>query len=106
VAHLTELARQIAEHVHRYEIREEQAGWALALVKPGGFTRVAEPDGTEVFVAEITYPKDKEDLLLSASRVMENPAGFGFHYDPYNFDSGPELEFWLFSEICGSESHL
>jgi type III restriction enzyme len=93
-AHLTDLARQIAEHVQRYEVREEQVEWALALVKPAGFTKIAEPDGAEVYVAEITYPKDKEDLLLSASRVKQNPAGFGFHYDPYNFDSMPELDFY------------
>jgi len=92
--HLGDLARQIAEHVNRYEVHEEQAEWALALVKPSGFTRTSEPDGTEIYVAEITYPKDKEDLLLSASRVKDNPAGFGFHYDPYNFDSRPELEFY------------
>lgn len=92
--HLGDLARQISEHVHRYEVREEQAEWALALVKPGGFTKITEPDGAEVHVAEITYPKDKEDLLLSASGVRDNPAGFGFHYDPYNFDSKPELEFY------------
>lgn len=93
-AHLGDMARQIAEHVNRYEIREEQAEWALALVKPGGFSRITEPDGNEVYVTEITYPKDKEDLLLAASRVKENPAGFGFHYDPYNFDSRPELDFY------------
>lgn len=73
-AHLGDLARQVAEHVHRYEVREEQAEWALALVKPGGFAKATEPDGSEVYVAEITYPKDKEELLLSASRVKENPA--------------------------------
>ncbi len=93
-AHLGDLARQIAEHVRRYEVREEQAEWALALVKPAGFAKTTEPDGSEVYVAEITYPKDKEDLLLSASRVTNNPAGFGFHYDPYNFDSRPELDFY------------
>ncbi len=93
-AHLGDLARQIAEHVHRYEVREDQAEWTLALVRPGGFAKTTEPDGTEVYLAEITYPKDKEDLLLSASRVKDNPAGFGFHYDPYNFDSRPELDFY------------
>jgi hypothetical protein len=93
--HVVDLARQISEHVQRYEVREERVEWAIALVKPGGFSKTTEPDGTEAYVAEITYPKDKEDLLLSAHRVVkENPAGFGFHYDPYNFDSRPELDFY------------
>jgi type III restriction enzyme len=93
--HVADLARQISEHAQRYEVREERVEWAIALVKPGGFSKTTEPDGTEAYVAEITYPKDKEDLLLSAHRVVrENPAGFGFHYDPYNFDSRPELDFY------------
>jgi hypothetical protein len=93
--HVADLARQIGEHAQRYEVREERVEWAIALVKPGGFSKTTEPDGTEAYVAEITYPKDKEDLLLSAHRVVkENPAGFGFHYDPYNFDSRPELDFY------------
>ncbi len=92
-AHLGDLARQIAERVHRYEVHEEQVEWTLALVKCGGFTKATGSDGREMYVTEITYPKDKEVLLLSANRV-DNPAGFGFHYDPYNFDSVPELDFY------------
>lgn len=93
-AHLDVLAAQIAEQAQRYEIREEKVEWALALVKPSGFTK-ADIDGAEAYTAEITYPKDKEHLLLHAGRVLrENRASFGFHYDPYNFDSTPELEFF------------
>jgi hypothetical protein len=92
--HLSDLARQIAERGHRYEVREEQAEWSVAIVKPAGFTKSTDANGADVYVTEITYPKDKEDLLLSVSRVRENPAGFGFHYDPYNFDSRPELDFY------------
>ena len=94
-AHLQDLAKQIAEQTRNYEVREEKVEWALALVKPGGFSRGTETEGVEAYTAEITYPKDRERLLLHAGMVLgENPASFGFHYDPYNFDSTPEMDFF------------
>ncbi len=94
-ADLQDLARQIAEQTRNYEVREEKVEWALALVKPGGFSRGTEAEGVEAYTAEITYPKDRERLLLHAGTMLrENPAGFGFHYDPYNFDSTPEMDFF------------
>lgn len=92
---LDDLARQIAQRIRNYEVREETAEWALALVKPEGFSKSTEVGGAAVYTAEITYPKERERLLLHARDVLrENPAGFGFHYDPYNFDSTPEMEFF------------
>ena len=94
MAHLDDLMRQIAEQRQGYEVLEEKVEWPLALVKPEGFNKTSGPEGVEVYDAEITYPKEKERLLLHADRMFqENPAGFGFHYDPYNFDSTPEMEF-------------
>ncbi len=93
-AHLPELARQIAEQSRRYTVREERVEWALALVRPEGFSKDKDEAGGEVYTAEITYPKDREHLLLRAREVRENQAGFGFHYDPYNFDSNPERDFF------------
>jgi len=94
-AHLQDLAQQIAEQTRNYEVREEKIEWALALVRPPGFSRVTEAEGAEAYTAEITYPKDRERLLLHADTMLrENPAGFGFHYDPYNFDSTPEMDFF------------
>lgn len=95
VTHLDDLARQVADQTRAYEVREEKVEWSLALVKPSGFTKTSREDGAEIYAAEITYPKQNEHLLLRADRVFrENPAGFGFHYDPYNFDSMPEMEFF------------
>jgi predicted nucleotidyltransferase len=92
---LPTLARQIGEQRGHYEVREEKLEWAVALVKPQGFTPEEGVDGQPLYVAEISYPKDRESLLLSATRLAkENPADFGFHYDPYNFDSRPELDFF------------
>lgn len=95
LTHIDDLARQIAEQTRNYEVREEKAEWTLALVKPAGFSRRTEAEDAEAYTAEITYPKDREHLVLHAGKVLrENHAGFGFHYDPYNFDSTPEMDFF------------
>jgi hypothetical protein len=86
------LAGQIADQVRRYEIREERVEWALALVRTEGFARETDGTGAEVYTAEITYPKDREHLILLREAAGENPRDLGFHYAPYNFDSVPERE--------------
>jgi type III restriction enzyme len=93
-SHMVALGEQLAEQNRRYEIHEEEVEWALALVKPAGFTKSFDASGADVYVAEIGYPKDRERLLHAAQVASVNPGGFGFHYDPYNFDSGPEMEFF------------
>ncbi len=94
-AHLPELAAQVERHVSRYTIVEEEIEVALALVKPEGFDKSIEADGQEVYTAEISYPVDRERLLLHWDALRgRNPADLGFHYSPYNFDSAPELEFF------------
>ncbi len=94
VAHLSALAQQIEEQTTNFEIREEQVEVALALVKPDGFRREIDADGAEVYTAEISYPIDREHLLLSWEQ-MQATDGYGFHYSPYNFDSGPERDFFV-----------
>ena len=95
VSHLPALARQIEEQTRCYEVREEKVDVALALVKPQGFVSELDPSGAEVYTAEIAYPKDKEALLMRWSDMQgRNPHDFGFHYDPYNFDSNPEQSFF------------
>lgn len=92
-AHFDDLARQIEEQTCSYEVKEERVNVALALVKPEGFVKQADPSGTGLYTAEIVYPKDREILLLRSDQVKENTASYGFHYDPYNFDSNPERSF-------------
>jgi hypothetical protein len=97
LAHLDDLARQIEQQTRCYTVKEEKVDVALALVKPDGegWTRETAPDGTVCYTAEIIYQKDKERLLLSWEKMSkENPADFGFHYDPYDFDSRPEISFF------------
>jgi hypothetical protein len=94
-AHLTALATQIEEQTRRYEIEEEEVEVALALVRPEGFDEDRDEEGNVVYTAEITYRKEKEHLLLSWQQMKaQNDGGFGFHYDPYNFDSKPEQAFF------------
>jgi len=94
-AHLPALAKQIEEQTRRYEIEEEEVEVALALIRPEGFDEDRDDEGNVVYTAEITYRKDKEHLLLSWQEMMgQNDGDFGFHYDPYNFDSKPEQHFF------------
>jgi hypothetical protein len=94
VTHLTSLAIQIERATRQYEVKEEKVEVALALVKPEGFVKELDAAKAEVYTAEIVYPKEREDLILSRDTVRENRADYGFHYDPYNFDSRPERAFF------------
>lgn len=94
-AHLPALVAQIEAQTCRYRIEEDEVEVALALIKPDGFTPEPGDDGSVVYTAEITYQKGKEHLLLSwKEMVARNDGDFGFHYDPYNFDSNPEKNFF------------
>ena len=95
LAHVEALAEQIENQTRAYEVRKERVDVALALVKPEGFT-LAEVGGAEAYVAEIVYPKDRERLLVSRAdlRDTHDAHDLSFHYDPYNFDSNPEVSFF------------
>lgn len=92
--HVDELAKQIEAQTCKYEIKEETVERALALVHLDGFDRTEE-NGVEIYTAEISYPKSKEKLLTKwVDFQKSNRLDFGFHYDPYNFDSAPEQDFF------------
>ena len=94
--HLAALAHQIEAQFCRYRVEEEEVEAALALIKPDGFERETTDDGAVVYTAEITYQVGKEHLLLSWSELLaQNGGDFGFHTDPYGFDSNPERDFFL-----------
>ncbi len=94
LAHLDPLARQIEEQTCFYEVREERRERALALIRKEGFSKETDADGAAVYTAEIMYPKDREHLLARLSQWQDRAGQFGFHYDPYNFDSKPEADFF------------
>ncbi|MCK4358298.1 MAG: DEAD/DEAH box helicase family protein [Candidatus Cloacimonetes bacterium] len=92
-----EIKKQVEEKIKNYKIVEEEVEQALALVKTAGFSKEAEE-----YVTEIVYHKDKEHLLKRYEEFKElNKRNFGFHYNPYKFDSNPEKEFfiWLLATL-------
>ncbi len=91
---LPDLAGQIERQTRFYEVTEERQETALALVKPEGFVKERDAQGAEVYTAEIRYPKDKEALLARFGDWKVRAGELGFHYDPYNFDSRPERDFF------------
>ena len=93
-AHLDDLARQIEEQTGGYEVREEKVDVALALVKPEGFARETDASGAAIYTAEIVYPKSREHLIARLAEWKKVAREYGFHYDPYNFDSNPEQHFF------------
>jgi hypothetical protein len=95
VSHLDQLAGQLEAVLGGYEQLEVIDEQELQIVKPAGFTQV-EIDGESVHQAEIAYPADRASLVFGPERAAhENPAGYGFHYSPYNFDSNPEADLYL-----------
>ena len=94
VSHYAVLARQIEKQTSEYETVEETVEVALALVKKDGFEKTLDEKGNETYTAEISYPIDREHLLIQFEDWRKRAGGFGFHYSPYNFDSQPELNFF------------
>jgi hypothetical protein len=79
----------IEKQISKYEIKEEIVEQALALLKLDGFKK----DKNGNFYTEIKINKTRfEELLLYWEKVGK--PRFGFHYNPYNFDSKPEKEFF------------
>lgn len=94
IAYFDSIASQIETQTKNYEVVEEEQEKALALIKIDGFNKEMELDGTELYTTEITYPVDKEKLLVNWDDWKEKAGHFGFHYNPYNFDSNPERSYF------------
>lgn len=94
-SHLTGLASQIESHVSSYSVTETRVEKALALIKPEAFDKSTDPDGTVIYTAEIRIQKSNKGLLAHFKDAPINDIRFGYHYDPYNFDSGAEKTFFL-----------
>ena len=94
VSHYPNLAEQIETQTSQYKIVEETVEVALALVKKDGFEKITDEQGNETYTAEISYPIDREKLLIHYEAWQRLAGNFGFHYTPYNFDSNPEENFF------------
>lgn len=95
VPHLEPLGRMIEASLGTLVETTTYDDVELAIAKPEGFDAVTLADGTTVRQADISYPADRAHLVFGPDRLVgENPAGYGFHYTPYNFDSSPEADFY------------
>jgi hypothetical protein len=94
LAALEQLQQQVEQQTRRYEVKEEIIEVALALINPAGFEKITDDQGIETYTAEISVPLDRIDLLTRWQAWQQTAGEFGFHYDPYNFDSRPEKNFF------------
>lgn len=105
--HLDPLGRQIEAQRAQYEAHYEEIDVAVALVKPDGFDR-REKNGAPVYTARISFAKEREALYRTARDTADPGLALAssFHYEGYNFDSGPEAEFldWTLG-LLAKEAH-
>lgn len=93
-----ELVRlQLEKQVIKYKVITETVEEALALIKTRGFEEKIE-DGKTTYVTHIRVKKDNLEKYILDVDTYKKKAGhkplFGFHYDPYNFDSEDERAFF------------
>lgn len=81
----------------RYKVVNETVEEALALIKQKGFEEETI-DGRTSYVTHIRVNKTSLEKYVLELKDYKAKAGqlplFGFHYDPYNFDSEDEREFF------------
>lgn len=92
------IRHQLERQVINYKVITETIEEALALVKTKGFEE-EKIDGKISFVTQIRINKshlEKYILGLAGYRSMSGQQVlYGFHYDPYNFDSEDERDFFI-----------
>lgn len=95
-SHVTQLFEQVEAQTSNYREVEEQITEALTVIKfldENGEPTFKKSSGGSYYHT-IRYSKDREELFAKHDDYIgRNPADFGFHYNPYNFDSRPEKEF-------------
>jgi len=105
--HLSALGKQIETQRAQYEEHFEEIDVAIALVKAEGFEQT-ERAGQPVYTARISFAKEREPLCLTARDTADaaHALATSFHYEGYNFDSGPEAEFlqWALTQLR-NETH-
>ncbi len=90
------LRLQIEKQVSNYKPVEETIEEVLAIVRKDGFEK-GETDGTKNYYAELKIKKDRlNDYILNLEdhKQKGGQLTFGFHYNPYNFDSIDERNFF------------
>jgi hypothetical protein len=94
---LEALRSQIEKQTMHYKVVNETVEEALALIKQKGFEGETV-DGKTSYVTHIRVNKTSLEKYVLALKDYKAKAGqlplFGFHYDPYNFDSEDERDFF------------
>ncbi len=107
--HLPALCRQFEAQRAHYEEHYEEIDVAVALVRAEGFTR-RDTESGPVYTARISFAKDREPLYLTAQDTPDPSQALAasFHYEGYNFDSGPEREFlqWVLELLRGNPHQI
>ena len=94
--HFDSLCKQVEDQQQNYEVIEEHIAEHLALI------RIHDDDGNLLFekddtdgsyVHKVRLRKNKVDFLLSKDD-LDDTHDVSFHYKPYDFDSGPEQQFF------------
>jgi len=100
-----ELIRSQIEELHmQYQVVDEIVEEALALIKQKGFEEEIV-DGKISYVTHIRVNKTSLERYMLWLKDYKARAGqlplFGFHYDPYNFDSEDERRFfeWMLAKL-------
>ena len=94
--HFDSLCKQVEDQQQNYEVVEEQIAEHLALIRihdDDGNLLFEKDDAEDCYVHKVRLRKNKADLLLSNEDLDDNH-DVSFHYMPYDFDSGPEQNFF------------
>lgn len=100
--------RLMAEHLFEH-LSDEECDRALKAcfryLKPGGLLRLAVPDGNrkdEVYVAEVSPPKDGHQILFTVDELVRRLVQVGFHATPLEyFDLREEFHCSAWDEADG-----
>ena len=92
--HLDALGKQIESQTSNYEEHWEEIDVALALVKASGFDKHIR-NGVPVYTARVSFAKDRAYLYKMSDELPDTDLAQekSFHYEGYNFDSGPEANY-------------
>ncbi|MYA56889.1 restriction endonuclease subunit R [Candidatus Poribacteria bacterium] len=94
--HFDSLCKQVEDQQQNYQVIEEQIAEHLALIRihdDDGNLLFEKDDTEDCYVHKVRLRKSKADLLLS-KEDLDDSHGVSFHYMPYDFDSGPEQNFF------------
>ncbi len=94
--HFDSLCKQVEDQQQNYEVIEETITEYLALIRihDDDGNLLFEKDETEdCYVHKVRLHKSKADLLLG-DEDLDDDHDLSFHYTSYDFDSGPEQDFF------------